>query len=738
MIEPSNLDMPVCPPLRDEPARLAALERYCILDTPREPDFDDIARLVADTFQAPIAVVNLIASDRQWFKAEIGIGVRELPLDVSICAHALLQDTLMVVPDTRQDDRFVCNPLVTDENGLRFYAGALLRTPEGLAIGTVCVLDTNPRPDGITDHQRLTLEVLARQVMAQLELRRAVAARDRRARALEVQARERASAENRYRSLFGSLDAGFCVVEMAYDAAGKPIDYMFVEVNQAFANQTGLHDAVGKNMRDLAPDHEQKWFDVYGKVALSGKPVRFEQGAEALDDRWYDVHAFRIGDADGHQVAILFNDISERRRAELALRQLTESLDARVTQVVAEREQAQEALRQSQKLEAIGQLTGGVAHDFNNLLTVIRGSVELLRRDDLPEAKRLRYIDAIGDTADRAAKLTGQLLAFARRQALTPTLFDAGISLREVGDMVRTLSGSRVTLDLNAPENRFHIVADRSQFDTAIINMSINARDAMGGEGRLTIATGPVSGIPAIRSHPPVVGDFIAVTISDTGAGIAEEDLTHIFEPFFTTKAVGEGTGLGLSQVIGFAKQSGGDIRAESVEGEGTTFTLYLPRAYPDAGEQADADHSVESVDGDGICVLVVEDNRQVGAFAVQALNQLGYVSVLAPGAKTALAELARDSGRFQILFSDVVMPEMSGLELGEEVRRLYPDIPVVLTSGYSHVLAQNGKHGFELLHKPYSIEQLSRVLRKGIAWQARRSEAAKSRILPSGGVVDA
>jgi PAS domain S-box-containing protein len=409
-------------------------------------------------------------------------------------------------------------------------------------------------------------------------------------------------------------------------------------------------------------------------------------------------------------------DISAQREAEDALRRLADELEERVEQRTAEREAAQDALRQAQKMEAIGQLTGGVAHDFNNLLTVIRGSVDLLRRPDLPDAKRLRYIEAIGTTADRAAKLTGQLLAFARRQALTPELFDVGESLSEVTGIVRTLIGSRVQLHFAPPPDPIFAVADKGQFDTAIVNMAINARDAMGAEGTLRFDTSAVSGIPATRGHPPVAGDYIAVAVTDTGTGIDPDAVDRIFEPFFTTKKVGEGTGLGLSQVIGFAKQSGGDIHVRSIPGQGTTFTMYLPRASQEAAGATSTEEVASRSEGGGACVLVVEDNEQVGAFATQALQELGYASVLAVDAAQALAELAARRDQYQIVFSDVVMPGMNGIELATEVRRLYPDVPVVLTSGYSHVLAQTGTHGFELLHKPYSVEQLSRVLLKSMA----------------------
>lgn len=386
--------------------------------------------------------------------------------------------------------------------------------------------------------------------------------------------------------------------------------------------------------------------------------------------------------------------------------------------------QAEEALRQSQKLEAIGQLTGGVAHDFNNLLTIIRGSVDLLRRPNLTDDKRDRYIDAIGETADRAAKLTGQLLAFARRQALSPELTDIGAAVDHVSDMIRTLVGPRVTVSLDAPKQPCMAELDRSQFETAIVNMAINARDAMNGEGQLKISIGPVSGVPSLRSHPALSGDFVAVSITDTGTGIHADDLVRIFEPFFTTKVIGKGTGLGLSQVIGFAKQTGGDVSVESTPGEGATFCLYVPQVLDGQIDKGELPDIAQARTGDGLYVLLVEDNPEVGEFARAALEELGYKSFHALSAEEALTELERDADRFDVVFSDVVMPGMNGVELGNIIRTRYPEHPVVLTSGYSHVLAENGQHGFELLHKPYSIEQLSRVLRNAVAWRLRRSRA--------------
>ncbi|WP_409568342.1 PAS domain S-box protein [Methylobacterium sp. E-041] len=381
---------------------------------------------------------------------------------------------------------------------------------------------------------------------------------------------------------------------------------------------------------------------------------------------------------------------------------------------------AEEALRQSQKLEAIGQLTGGVAHDFNNLLTVIKSSTDLLKRPDLAPERRTRYVTAISDTVDRAAKLTGQLLAFARRQTLKPEVFDATESVRAISDMMGTLTGSRIRIVTELPNVPCFLNADPSQFDTALVNMAINARDAMDGEGQITISVEAVEQMPAVRTHGAVAGAFVAVSIIDTGSGIPEERLEQIFEPFFTTKGVGQGTGLGLSQVFGFAKQSGGEVTVTSTVGKGSAFTLYLPRI-GNAAPATGTDYLEPLMDGHGTCVLVVEDNVEVGTFAVQTLADLGYVTVWAANAEEALAELAKDADRFDVVFSDVVMPGMNGIDLAHRIRSEYHDLPVLLASGYSHVLAQNGTYGFELLHKPYSVEDLSRLLHKVAKWQRRK-----------------
>ncbi|WP_208642199.1 PAS domain-containing protein [Methylobacterium terrae] len=376
--------------------------------------------------------------------------------------------------------------------------------------------------------------------------------------------------------------------------------------------------------------------------------------------------------------------------------------------------QAEEALRQSQKMEAVGQLTGGVAHDFNNLLTIIRSSVDFLRRPELPEARKRRYLDAVSDTVDRAAKLTGQLLAFARRQALSPAVFDVGEKVRGVADMIDTVTGARVRVAVTVPDHPCFVRADVSQFETALINMAVNARDAMEGEGTLTLTLACGAAMPPIRGHAGSQNAFAAISLADTGPGVPADLIGRIFEPFFTTKEVGRGTGLGLSQVFGFAKQSGGDVDVTSRPGAGATFTLYLPEAPEGAGHgpETGADPSVSPI-GSGESVLVVEDNIEVGRFCTQILHDLGYRTTWATNAEDALERLGPDGAGFDVVFSDVVMPGMGGIALARELRRRLPHLPVVLASGYSHVLAQDDAHGFELLHKPYSADQLGLILRR-------------------------
>ena len=382
---------------------------------------------------------------------------------------------------------------------------------------------------------------------------------------------------------------------------------------------------------------------------------------------------------------------------------------------ITRRKELEEQLRQSQKMEAVGQLTGGIAHDFNNLLTIIQSAVDMMRFKDLPTERRTRYVDAIGETVTRASRLTGQLLAFARRQPLKPEIVDVSTHLPIVIDLVRPLLGSRVRITLSEVSESLFTKIDVSQFETSMMNLLINARDAVDGKGEIGIKLALSNRLPSIRGEAGREDSFIAITVSDSGHGIATDQIDNVFEPFFTTKEVGKGTGLGLSQVYGFVRQSGGNVEVRSAVGKGTSFTLYLPRSAPppDAAETEKKGDS--SRPRKSMRILVVEDDERVGQFSTETLQDLGHCTTLVTSGREALKVLEKEDLNFDVVFSDVMMAGMTGLELAQSIRQRYPGLPVLLTSGYSEVLAKEGTIGLLLLQKPYSVHALSRALRKAV-----------------------
>ena len=372
------------------------------------------------------------------------------------------------------------------------------------------------------------------------------------------------------------------------------------------------------------------------------------------------------------------------------------------------REAAEAALRQAQRLEAIGQMTGGVAHDFNNLLMVVSGSAERLRRD-LTSEKHRRLLDMIMNATNRGESLTRQLLAFSRRQMLTPVVMDLAQRIPELNDMLTRSLRDDITLEVAIPEEGCTVKADASEFELALLNLAVNARDAMPNGGTLRISAEPaaLTGSPA---EDGLTGDFVAIRVADTGSGIAPEILPHVFEPFFTTKDVGKGTGLGLSQVYGFAKQSGGTATVASTVGRGTVITLYLPRTHdPPAPSVASAER--EAAPRRAGTVLVVEDSPEVAEVATAYFQQLGYMVKQVASPNEALELIGHDP-KIDLVFSDVLMPGgMSGLELGQAIRRRYPAMPVVLATGYSDGVHDALQKGFVVLQKPFDLAALEQAL---------------------------
>ncbi|SOE10515.1 PAS domain S-box-containing protein [Hoeflea halophila] len=669
----------------------------------------------------------------------------------------------------------------------------------------------------------------------------------RRKAELEAQAQR-----ERYRNLFQNLESGFCVIRMIWDDDGNPVDYEFIEANRAFAKHTGIENPVGKRIRrDIAPDHEQHWFDLYGGVARTGEPVNTELPADALGNRWFQAQAFRMDGPGSDNVAVLFTDITKNKRAELSLKaseeefrslaqsmlnhiwtatpdgriewlndrvlaysgetaerlqgdgwgtilhpddfpaaaaawskavetgevyqiefrirrhdgqyrwhvvratpvknedgevrrwvgsntdiehaklneaalaELNATLEERIEERTKELVQSQRALQQSQKMETIGKLTGGVAHDFNNLLQVVAGNLQLLARDVAGnERAETRVRNALAGV-DRGAKLASQLLAFSRRQPLEPKVINVGRFVNGMDDLLRRSIGETVDIAIVIAEGLWNISADPTQIENALLNLAINARDAMDGTGKLTIEASNArlddtytAGMDDVES-----GNYVLLAVSDTGTGMDEATLEQVFEPFFSTKPEGKGTGLGLSMVYGFVKQSGGHVKIYSEPGEGTTVKLYLPRAFGDEEQEIMAP-SGPAVGGTET-ILVVEDDDDVRATVVATLGDLGYRVLTARDAQSGLAVI--ESGvPVDVLFTDVVMPgTLKSPEMAKIAKARNPDLVVLFTSGYTeNSIVHGGKldPGVELLSKPYTREALDGRIRHLIANQKQRS----------------
>ncbi|CAN5275733.1 hypothetical protein BH09PSE6_BH09PSE6_15310 [soil metagenome] len=952
-----------------ESLRLAALDRYRILDTARETQFDDIVTIAAQLCDVPMALISLVDDRRQWFKAAVGLEAAETPREVAFCAHAIQQDEVFVVEDARLDQRFSGNPLVTGDPHLRFYAGAPLETPDGYKLGTLCVLDREPRR--MSEQQIAALQALARQVMAQLELRHTMV----RLRAEEEQRRLILESAVDYAII--SLDLNGLVISWnegarrilgwaEHEIRGLRCDVFFTpedneagvpdrEMGAALTRGRGTDErwhlrrdgirfwasgemmplttddghpvgflkimrdrtaqrlrsersaallALGDRLRDvedpgamalaaaqilgqtLGVDHAG-----HGVVSDDGESILIERdwtltGAQGLGGEYRFEHwslaaqlrrgeAVIVGDVARHEIALrereqlqalrigalvnvpLFErgrlvvvffiatvaardwssdevafvrEVAERTRfamqrrsAENGLRDLATSLETQVESRVRERNRLwsstsdlmgtasldghlkeinpawqrllgwddasllsvpfaelvdpgdrdqvtrmigclsrgepaanftarlltldgglrtatwtvaadddvcyivgrditaqrdiEERLRQSQKMEAIGQLTGGIAHDFNNLLTGITGSLDLIRlrlragRTDGLD----RFMTAASSSAQRAAALTHRLLAFSRRQSLDTRPADVNALIAGMEDLLHRTLGERVEFRTRLDAGLWPALADANQLENAILNLAINARDAMPDGGSLVISTSNCSlGDAAARDlHDAVAGDYVCIAVTDTGIGMSADVIARAFEPFFTTKPIGHGTGLGLSMIYGFAKQSGGNVRIDSTVGAGTTFLLNLPRAL-DVNSQSSHTPASEAPRGQGETVLVVEDEPSVRLLIVEVLQELGYAYLEAADARSAVPMLQSDR-RIDLLVTDVGLPNMNGRELAEIARETRPEIKILFVTGYAADPTMRGGFlttGMDMLTKPFALDALATKIR--------------------------
>ena len=488
-----------------------------------------------------------------------------------------------------------------------------------------------------------------------------------------------------------------------------------------------------------------------GRTTLAGRVVATEQGVDRADSLtqllgWFAVliavlaialsyWAYRAtteGQVARSEARSEFERAGELERAVQARTgELSTALE-RLQAETEERAAAEEKLRQMQKMEAVGALTGGIAHDFNNMLAVVVGGLDLARR----KLKRAPdeaepHIESAMEGATRAAALTRRLLAFARAEPLLPEGFEPATLIAGMSDLLDRTIGERIRVLTDMPEVRWQVWADPTGLENVILNLCVNARDAMAETGELSIRVENLA-LDEGEIGELAAGEFVRVSVTDTGCGIAPEHLERVFEPFFTTKPVGKGTGLGLSQIFGFTRQSGGDVAIRSEVGVGTTVSLYLPRARAeDVAARAPAPIRSPSTTttreaGGSARILVVEDDPRVSRATVNALQELGHAPVAVASAREALARLAEDDA-FDLVVTDVVMPEMTGVELSRELGRLHPHLKLLFVTGYvGEAGSMEELAGADLLRKPFTVAQLSIAVEAALPGAPRYDTAAE------------
>ena len=463
----------------------------------------------------------------------------------------------------------------------------------------------------------------------------------------------------------------------------------------------------GYTANEIIGQHYSRFFTPEDVAAdMPGRALR-----AAVRDGRYEAEGWRLRkDGTRFWVSAVIDPIRDEDGRLLGFAKVTRDI---TDKKFAEEELAstREALAQSQKLQALGELTGGVAHDFNNLMTVIAGASDfLLKNPDLPMEKRLRYLQAIADTAERATSLTNHLLAFGRRQALKPVVLDLNVRLDAFVEMTSRMLGSPIKTKLDLQARPALVEVDPTQLETALLNAVLNARDAMPDGGELTLGT----------TNCDIEGRLaVCITIRDNGTGIPEAVLQRAFEPFFTTKEIGKGTGLGLSQIHGFAAQAGGRAEIDSRIGEGTTVRIKLPMSHNAMTEPARETETGEFPKG--LKVLLVEDNQQVRDFAAELLEDMHCDVTTADEGREAIALVGLQP--FDLVFSDVVMPGMGGLELAKQIEADRPDMPVLLATGYSEELLGSDANNFTVVSKPYDATMLAKAISS--IMQKQRGETA-------------
>jgi signal transduction histidine kinase len=655
----------------DDAARLAALRAYKL--DPDDGDnalYADLVAIAQALGGCESAFISIVEEERQWFKAARGITLTQTPRAIAFCDHAIRSPEVMVVLDATTDPRFVDNPLVTGPPNIRFYAGAPIINADGYALGTLCLSDSAPR-ERFDDAPLLA--ALARQVAALLELRKQL---------IHQQIAADLAADQRDRLWDSSLDMMLITTVTGTLVAGNP----------AWEKAFGPVPLDGRaHVSDYFTDSAQG--DLIA-VASGESDVQTEREMRGADGQ--TIYASWSLAREGDLIFGIARDITRARAAEAQLAQV-------------------------QRMESIGQLTGGIAHDFNNLLTIISGNLDIAQKR-IASGQVDRAGQAIAnarDGANRAANLTQRLLAYARRQSLTPTKIKPADLIRDLVPLASQALDDRHELKVECPDSLWPIIVDASQLENALLNLVVNARDAMDAPGEITVHAANAERTPedADDGHGAPPGRYVRFCVNDTGSGISPEVAKHIFEPFFTTKDVGKGTGLGLSQVQGFVAQSGGFVTLDTAPGEGTTVILWLPAAddaesRPDRGSAGSADPACH----EDCTILLAEDNAALRAHVCDVLQEAGFKVIDAEDGQAALERVDASGTQPDLVLSDITMPRMDGKTLAVEIRKRWPEMPIVLMTGYAGgALDGDCPHNL-LITKPFAPDDLVALIRRTLS----------------------